>query len=252
MKLQLGFSDELDHSSQTGYMLHQNKKDTESSSWEYNLYKPSSAKQTVTWTMMDKPCVSSLRQSIQDIQQGPHLNFVRTDKLPFALVPSYFNYLFRVDVNGLLDPIVELDELQPEDYADLMYGREYGDLYITLADLDKNMNRNDQKTSLRMAYDDEDSVPIANARPRDAHYVTPFMSVQCNFMTNPDPRRYVHETDWLSFNQETLESNGFDIKGPNSWLETHIKVGKLDIAKVEFNDLINKYNYIVSMEWIDD
>ena len=250
MKLQIGFSDEINDQQQTGWELYTNEDDG-NSSWEYNLYANSEPKATVTWTMLDKPCVSAYLQTINNLQQGPYLNFIRCNKHPFKLIPNLHNYLIKNDIIGLLEPDIELQAFVDEDF-DNTWGRDFGQLYLETKDVDQNLRLNDESTHIFQAYHKPNTTSIDKIIPRDKLYVSPFLNIDLVLNTQARNIRNEDETRWLQENQNKLESRGFDIQSQNCWFDKHIKIGELDITKSELNKTIEKYNYIVSMEWIDD
>lgn len=251
MKLQIGFSDEIDSGKQTGYEEHI-KTDDGHHSWEYNLYEHSESKATVTWTMLDKPCVSAYRQTLENLQQSPHLNFIRCDKHPFKLVPDLHNFLIKNDTIGLLDPDIELQEYVEQDFVDVNWGRDFGELYLQIKDVDQNMKLNDESTHIMQAYTNPETADFDKIIPRNTLYVSPFLNLDLVLNTQERTIRNEGETKWLKENQTELESRGFDIQGINCWFDKFIKIGELDVTKTQLNKTVEQYNYITSMEWIDD
>ena len=190
-------------------------------------------------------------QTIKNLQQGPYLNFIRCDKNPFKLIPNLHNYLIKNDTIGLLDPDIELQEYVDEDF-DNTWGRDFGQLYLETKDVDQNLRLNDESTHIFQAYNNPDTTSIDKIIPRDKLYVSPFLNIDLVLNTQSRNIRNEDEKRWLQENQNKLESQGFDIQSQNCWFDKHIKIGELDITKSELNKTIEQYNYIVSMEWIDD
>lgn len=248
MKLKLGFSDEIDEQCLTGFLEH-NKKENSFVSWEYNLYQNTEAKHYVTWQMLDKPCVQALRQTIEHLQQGPYMTFVRCDKNPFKMVPNMNDYMLRTDFIGLLDPEVELAEFKSEDIDDI-WGRGFGNLYLDVQDVNQDNSNRDTSTHIQTVY--HQNLDIDTAVPRNTYYVAPHISIDMHVTSKTKRNRNGDELLWLEQNQQQLQSQGFDLQGPSVWFDKFVHIGTPEISKSDLNRIIESNNYVVSMEWIDD